>query len=394
MTKVETRPTRVLRIINRFNVGGPVYNVTYLTKYLPETYETLLIGGCATQTEQDATYILSEHGIQAHVLPSMSRSIRIFNDLKTFYILLKLIRSFKPDIVHTHASKAGVLGRIAAKTMGVQVIVHTYHGHVFHGYFNPTITKLIVFIERILGKITTKIITISTAQQQDIVTTFRIAPENKTAVIPLGFDLTRFEKSAENRMELRKKMNLKAHQTAVAIVGRIAPIKNHRLFIDAAAKAYKKHPEEFIFYVVGDGELRDDLTNYISTTYPWLNSSVIFTSWIADMTTFYPAMDLVCLTSINEGTPVSLIEAQASGIPVLSTNVGGVKDVIHPNETGIILNEHSAEELSNHLIELHLNSELRIKMSQNARNFVKERYTYYRLVDDIDGLYKTLLSNE
>jgi glycosyltransferase involved in cell wall biosynthesis len=394
MTKVETRPTRVLRIINRFNVGGPVYNVTYLTKYLSETYETLLIGGCATQTEQDATYILSEHGIQAHVLPSMSRSIRIFNDLKTFYILLKLIRSFKPDIVHTHASKAGVLGRIAAKTMGVQVIVHTYHGHVFHGYFNPTITKLIVFIERILGKITTKIITISTAQQQDIVTKFRIAPINKTAVIPLGFDLSRFEKSAENRMELRKKMNLTAHKTAVAIVGRIAPIKNHRLFIDAAAEAYKKHPEEFIFYVVGDGELRDDLTNYISTTYPWLNSSVIFTSWIADMTTFYPAMDLVCLTSINEGTPVSLIEAQASGIPVLSTNVGGVKDVIHPNETGIILNEHSAEELSNHLIELHLNSELRIKMSQNARNFVKERYTYYRLVDDIDGLYKTLLSNE
>ena len=161
MTKVETRPTRVLRIINRFNVGGPVYNVTYLTKYLPETYETLLIGGCATQTEQDATYILSDHGIQAHVLRSMSRSIRIFNDLKTFYILLKLIRSFKPDIVHTHASKAGVLGRIAAKTMGVQVIVHTYHGHVFHGYFNPTITKLIVFIERILGKITTKITLIS-----------------------------------------------------------------------------------------------------------------------------------------------------------------------------------------------------------------------------------------
>jgi len=394
MTKVETRPTRVLRIINRFNVGGPIYNVTYLTKYLPESYETLLIGGCATQTEQDAQYILTDHGIQAHVLPSMSRSIRIFNDLKTFISLIKLIRSFKPDIVHTHASKAGALGRIAAKIMGVQVIVHTYHGHVFHGYFNPTITKLIVLTERVLGKITTKIITISSAQQQDIVTTFRIAPEKKTAIIPLGFDLTRFEKSAENRMELRKKMNLKAHQTAVAIVGRIAPIKNHRLFIDAAAKAYKKHPEEFMFYVVGDGELKQDLTTYINTTYPWLNSSVIFTSWIADMTTFYPAMDLVCLTSINEGTPVSLIEAQASGIPVLSTNVGGVKDVVNSNETGIILNEHSAEELSNHLIELHLNSELRIKMSQNARNFVKERYTYHRLIADVDGLYKTLLSNE
>lgn len=394
MTKVETRPIRVLRIINRFNVGGPVYNVTYLTKYLPETYETLLIGGCATQTEQDASYILSNHGIQAQILPSMSRSVRIFNDLKTFFILLKLIRTFKPDIVHTHASKAGVLGRIAAKTMGVRVIVHTYHGHVFHGYFNPTITKSIVYIERILGKISTKIITISTAQQQDIVTKYRIVPRNKAVVIPLGFDLSRFEKSVKNRTELRKQMNLSAHKTAVAIVGRIAPIKNHRLFIDAAAATYKKHPEEFIFYVVGDGELRNEVHDYISTTYPWLNSSVIFTSWIADMTQFYPAMDVVCLTSINEGTPVSLIEAQASGIPVISTNVGGVKDVINPNETGIILNEHSAEELSNHLIELHLNRELRIKMSQNARNFVKDRYTYHRLVANVDGLYKTLLSYE
>lgn len=394
MTKVEIRPTRVLRIINRFNVGGPVYNVTYLTKYLPETYETLLIGGCATQTEQDATYILSDHGIQAQVLPSMSRSIRIFNDLKTFFILLKLIRSFKPDIVHTHASKAGVLGRIAAKIMGVRVIVHTYHGHVFHGYFNSTITKYILFIERILGRLSTKIIAISAAQQQDIVTKYQIVSKNKTVVIPLGFDLSRFEKSIENRIALRHQMNLTAHKTAVAIVGRIAPIKNHRLFIDAAAETYKKHPEEFIFYVVGDGELRDDLTDYLFTTYPWLKSSVIFTSWIADMTLFYPAMDVVCLTSINEGTPVSLIEAQASGIPVISTNVGGVKDVINPNETGIILNEHSAVELSNHLIELHLNRELRIKMSQNARNFVKERYTYHRLVADIDGLYKTLLSNE
>ncbi len=394
MTKVEIRPIRVLRIINRFNVGGPVYNVTYLTKYLPESYETLLIGGCATQSEQDASYILNDHGIQAKVLPSMSRSVRFFNDLKTFFILIKLIRTFKPDIVHTHASKAGVLGRIAAKTMGVRVIVHTYHGHVFHGYFNPTITKSILFIERILGKISTKIITISTAQQQDIVTKYRIVPSEKAVVIPLGFDLSRFEKSAINRTTLRKQMNLTASKTAVAIVGRIAPIKNHRLFIDAAAATYKNYPEEFVFFVVGDGELRNELHEYISTTYPWLCSSVIFTSWIADMTLFYPAMDVVCLTSINEGTPVSLIEAQASGIPVISTNVGGVKDVINPNESGIILNEHSAEELSKRLIELHLNSELRRKMSQNARNFVKERYTYHRLVADVDGLYKTLLSNE
>lgn len=394
MTNSPERPIKVLRIINRFNVGGPVYNVTYLTKFLPKYYETKLIGGHAAPSEQDATYILDSQGVEYEKIKSMSRSIRFLSDLRTFFVLIKLIKSYNPTIVHTHASKAGALGRIAAKIMGVPVIVHTYHGHVFQGYFNPFITKLVILIERFLGRLSTQIIVISPEQQHEIVNKYTIVPVEKTTIIPLGFDLKRFEESHTKRDELRKEVGISRLQCAVAIVGRLAPIKNHRLFIDAAALVLREYPNEFIFYVVGDGELKAEIKSYTENTHPLVSKNLVFTSWIADMTTLYPAMDIVCLTSINEGTPVSLIEAQASGIPVISTNVGGVKDIVQANETGIIMDGNTPEELAKHLIHLHLNSSARMKMSQNARNFVKEQFTYHRLVDDMDRLYKTLLANE
>ena len=238
------------------------------------------------------------------------------------------------------------------------------------------------------------VITISSAQHAEIIDKYRIVPTEKACVIPLGFDLSRFEASKANRESIRHTYNLKPHQTAVAIVGRLAPIKNHYLFIDAAALTHQQYPEDFMFYIVGDGELRESLKTYVCTNHPQLVNSLVFKSWVTDMTECYPAMDMVCLTSFNEGTPVSLIEAQASGIPVISTNVGGVKDIIDENQTGIILQGKSADELSKHLVELHLNKNLRVKMSQNACNFVKEQFSYQRLVTDVDQLYTSLLANE
>ncbi len=394
MTNVNAQQIKVLRIINRFNVGGPVYNVTYLSKYLPDNYETKLVGGCATESEYDARYILDHHGISAEILPSMSRKINLLGDIRTLFQLMRIIKTFKPDIVHTHASKAGILGRIAARIMGVPVIVHTYHGHVFHGYFHPIINRMVVLIERLLGKFSTMIITISSVQHLEIIDKYRIVPSKKACIIPLGFDLSRFEASKVNRESIRLEYSLKPHQTAVAIVGRLAPIKNHHLFIDAAALTHQKYPEDFKFYIVGDGKLREALEAYVAENHPRLVNSLVFKSWVTDMTECYPAMDVVCLTSFNEGTPVSLIEAQASGIPVISTNVGGVKDIIDVNQTGLILQGNSSDELSKYLVELHLNKTLRIKMSQNACNFVNEKFSYQRLVADVHQLYTSLLANE
>ena len=218
--------------------------------------------------------------------------------------------------------------------------------------------------------------------------------KNKIHIIPLGFDLSKFSDTAPIREDLRLKMNIATDEIAVGIVGRLVPIKNHQMFIEAASECLKNEGLRFKFYIVGDGEERVNLERLIAKDYPTLKDRITFTSWIKEMEQFYPAMDLICLTSLNEGTPVSLIEAQAAGIPVISTSVGGVKDVISHLETGYILSSHSAQELASVIVELSMNSPLRLKMSKNARNFVLDLFSYQRLVREMSQLYKQLLNDE
>ncbi len=394
MIKSEERPIRVLRIINRFNLGGPIFNVIYLTKHLPKPFETLLIGGIATSTEKDASYLLAQHQVKAKVLKSMSRRLNPIQDLMALIQIIRIIRHYKPDIVHTHASKAGVLGRIAAKLCGVKTIVHTYHGHVFHGYFNSFMTKLILKIEKWLAKYSSALIAISPVQKKELVEIFKIANQNKIMCIPLGFELDSFAPSKEKTLLMRKKWGIAPPCFSVGIVGRMVPIKNHQLFIDAAIWVIKNDLEfkDYKFYLVGDGELKDSFEKRILALDDSLQNSFVFTSWIEDMSSFYPAMDLVCLSSFNEGTPVSLIEGQASGIPVISTRVGGVEDVVKHMETGIILDSFEVENLGKAIIEMRRNPQMREKMSQNARIFVNKHYSYHRLVEEMKKLYLRLIT--
>jgi len=393
MVNEKENSIKVLRIINRFNLGGPIFNVTMLTKYLPPVYQTTLVGGSPLAQEQSAIYILDEYLINGIVIPEMTRKISFIGDLVALYKLIKIIKIEQPTIVHTHASKAGSLGRIAAKLMGVKIIVHTFHGNVFSGYFNGFISNLLVKFERHLAKSSSAIIAISEQQKKELVNTYRIAKSEKIHIIPLGFDLTKFLQNDTYRISTRKRLAIENEIIAVSLVGRITAIKNHALFIEAAAITLKQHPDKFKFYIVGDGELKQDLVHYIKTQFPSIIPHIIFTSWIKDMEQFYSAMDIVCLTSKNEGTPVTLIEAQAAGKPVISTNVGGVVDVVKNLETGFIMEGFDPNELSKHMINLYLNEHLRTKMSQNARNFVKDQFSYRRLVNDMDKLYKSLLSN-
>lgn len=394
MIKSEERPIRVLRIINRFNLGGPIFNVIYLTKHLPKPFETLLIGGIATSTEKDASYLLAQHQVKAKVLKSMSRRLNPIQDLMALIQIIRIIRHYKPDIVHTHASKAGVLGRIAAKLCGVKTIVHTYHGHVFHGYFNSFMTTLIIKIEKWLAKYSSALIAISPVQKKELEEIFKIANQNKIMCIPLGFELDSFAPSKEKTLLMRKKWGIAPPCFSVGIVGRMVPIKNHQLFIDAAIWVIKNDLEfkDYKFYLVGDGELKDSLEKRILAFDESLLNSFVFTSWIDDMSSFYPAMDLVCLSSFNEGTPVSLIEGQASGIPVISTRVGGVEDVVKHMETGIILDSFEVENLGKAIIEMRINPQMREKMSQNARIFVNKHYSYHRLVEEMKQLYLRLIT--
>ena len=389
-----SKKIKVLRILNRFNLGGPIYNVAILTEHLSKEFETKLVGGKAMTTEMDATFILAQQNIEFELIESMGRKISLFDDIRTFFRLRKIIKEYRPQIVHTHASKAGFLGRLAAISSGTPLLVHTFHGNVFHGYFNRFKTFLVKQVELGLAKRTHALIAIAPSQATELRFLNPQGHKNKIHIIPLGFDLSKFSDTAPIREDLRLKMNIATDEIAVGIVGRLVPIKNHQMFIEAASECLKNEGLRFKFYVVGDGEERVNLERLISKDYPTLKDRITFTSWIKEMEQFYPAMDLICLTSLNEGTPVSLIEAQAAGIPVISTSVGGVKDVISHLETGYILSSHSAHELASVIVELSMNSPLRLKMSKNARNFVLDLFSYQRLVREMSQLYKQLLNDE
>ena len=382
---------KVLRIINRFNIGGPTYNAAFLTKFISEDYETLLVGGLPEQDESDSLHILEDYGVKPLLIPEMKRIPNFKSDREAYRKIKQIIEEFQPDIVHTHAAKAGALGRRAAKACGVPVIVHTFHGHVFHSYFGKAKTLLYKIIERRLAKISTGIIAISPMQKQELSAVHSICSPDKIKVIPLGFDLLKFrENLAEKRTETRQNWKLKDDEVAVAIVGRLAPIKNHGLFLDALALLAEKGIRAR-YFIVGDGQEKTMIEKRAKELEDQYGLNIELTSWIKDIATFNAGMDIICLSSDNEGTPVSLIEAQASGVPVISTNVGGVKDILDEGNTGFVVPKKDPEAFAEKLQLLIENKEIRTKMSQNGWNFVRDKFHYTTLVKNMENYYAELI---
>lgn len=389
------RKIKVLRIINRFNIGGPTYNATFLTRFLSDEFETLLVGGLPEEGEADSMHILEEYGVKPLLIPEMKRNPNFLSDRKALRKIKEIIREFQPDIVHTHAAKAGALGRKAAHDCKVPVILHTFHGHVFHSYFNKFKTEIFRQIEKNLASKSTGIIAISDIQKHELSSIYRIAKKDKIKVIPLGFDLNPFQENLEEKRKYtRENYKLEDNQIGVAIVGRLAPIKNHDLFLDAVEKVASKTHKNVVYFIVGDGETRQAIELRVNQLKSENNIDIRMTSWIKDIKTFNAGMDIVCLTSHNEGTPVSLIEAQACNLPVISTDVGGVRDIIDEGKTGFVVPKNDVDSFSEKLLELIENDSLRLQMASNGWDFVREKYHYTRLVRDIEMYYKELLSQK
>jgi len=385
---------KVLRIINRFNIGGPTYNATFLTRYLSDDFETLLVGGLPEADESDSLHIPRSYGVEPALIEEMKRLPNLASDRAAYKKLKQIIEEFKPDIVHTHAAKAGALGRKAAKACKVPVIVHTYHGHVFHSYFGKAKTALYKFIERRLAKQSDGIIAISPLQKDELSLQHKICPPEKITVIPLGFDLHKFQENLpEKRLQTRTKYQLSEDEVAVAIVGRLAPIKNHTLFLDAVEQVLKQGVKAR-FFIVGDGSEKAMITERVNQLNALYGECIHCTSWITDIATFNAGMDLICLTSDNEGTPVSLIEAQACNLPVISTDVGGVRDIVKDGETGFIVPKKNVDALAEKLTLLINSKEIREKMSQNGWKFVEEQFHYTTLVGNMENYYRTLLAKK
>jgi glycosyltransferase involved in cell wall biosynthesis len=383
---------KVLRIINRFNIGGPTFHVTLLTKFLGDTFETKLIGGVPDTSESDSLHVLREYELEPIVLEELQRDPNFSSDRKAYKKIKQIIEEYKPDIVHTHAAKAGALGRRAAHKCGVPIIIHTFHGHVFHSYFGKLKTELFKRIERSLAKKSTGIIAISEQQKRELSEIHKICPADKIEVIPLGLDLTKFNSNkAQNRAKLRAELNLSENEIAIAIIGRLAPVKDHGFFLDAIEKVAQKTTKNFRVFIVGDGSERVSIEQRAHEINSKFNGLITFTSWIEDIAPFNHAMDIVCLSSKNEGTPVSLIEAQAAGVPVISTNVGGVKDIVAEGQTGFIVEPNDLMAYANKLLELLEDETLRARMSENGWSHVGEKFHYTTLVRNIEDYYLRLL---
>ncbi|MFM7024349.1 MAG: glycosyltransferase [Flavobacteriales bacterium] len=369
---------------------------------MPPEYETMLIGGEKEDHEESSMHILHDLGLNPIIIPEMKRSINPMNDYNTYKKIKAIIKDFKPDIVHTHAAKAGTIGRLAAYNSGVPVIVHTFHGHVFHSYFNKTKTSLFKRIERNLAGKSTRIIAISEKQKYELGTIHRICRPEKLEVIPLGFDLSRFQENIEGkRIAFRKQYNIADDEIAVGIVGRIVPVKNHELFIRAWKEVSDKTSKKIRGFIVGDGEdrlkteaLAKELNISICTeNFENSKCSLTFTSWIKDVDVVNAGVDIIALSSLNEGTPVSLIEAQAGNNPVVSTKVGGIENVVIHNKTGLLSEVGDIKAYAANLLKLIEDEVLRGQMQKEGWENVREKFHYTRLVNDMDKLYSTLLNS-
>jgi glycosyltransferase involved in cell wall biosynthesis len=389
------RKIRVLRIINRFNIGGPTYNATFLSKFLGDEYETMLVGGYPEKGESDSLFILDNYGVKPILIKELKRDPNLKSDARAYRRLKKIIKEFSPDIVHTHAAKAGAIGRRAAYACGVPVIVHTFHGHIFHSYFGKIKTKIFKTIERKLAKKSDGIIAISELQKKELSETHKICTLDKITVIPLGFDLKPFVLKRESeRRVTRDSYGIGEDEIAIAIVGRLAPIKNHRFFINSIEEVFSKTKKKLKIFIVGDGPEWPVIKSQVDRINEIHGNRIVMTSWIKDIGSFNAGMDIICLTSKNEGTPVSLIEAQAANIPVITTDVGGVRDIIKHDETGIIVANRSVEEYSDSILELVENEKKRNFLSQNGWDYVEDKFHYTTLVKNMDAYYKTLLEDK
>ncbi len=394
---------RVLRILNRLIIGGPAINATYLTKYMAPEFETMLVIGGKDDHEQDADHLSMDLGITPVVVPEMKRNINPINDGIAYRKVKKLIEKFKPDIVHTHAAKSGVLGRLAANACNVPVVVHTFHGHIFHSYFSKWKTNTFIQIERYLARQSTGIVAISDSQKNDLANVYNICPAEKINIIPLGLDLDKFQQSQDiKRILFRKKYNLFEGEIAIGIIGRIVPVKNHSLFVAAAKRVLEQTNQSVKFVVIGDGDMREQMEaefreagiDYAYIPDDHREATAICTSWQTDMDTVLAGLDIVALTSHNEGTPVSLIEAQAAARPVVSTNVGGVADVVRDNHCGFITEPNDIDLFADALLQLIEKADLRTFFGTQGRNFVQSKYSYQRLVGDMSQYYYTLLDKK
>jgi glycosyltransferase involved in cell wall biosynthesis len=385
---------KVVRIIGRMNGGGPSRQVAFLHRSLRRRYKTTLVIGSVEAGEQDMRYLLPDSDGLVEI-SSMSRSVRLWSDVLSFFRIVRVLLRERPDIVHTHTAKAGVLGRVAALLLGIPVRVHTYHGTVFHGYFGPTATRMIIAAERLLNRVTTRVIALSESQAEDLAEVYKVARREQISIVRNGFELERLRDVASCRPAVRKALGFTEREFLVLWAGRMVPIKNIELLLEVAARAVKLSRIQFL--IAGDGPLK---TKIETAAVALPNLKIV--AWQQDMKPLLAAADTVLLTSKNEGTPALLIEAMAAEKPFVSTAVGGVVDLasspVQNVATGCAMADNCFLTSSDPGVivscveQLASSPDLAARMGAAGRKFALANYRRERLAEEISELYQSLLN--
>ncbi|NIM90463.1 MAG: glycosyltransferase [Candidatus Aminicenantes bacterium] len=382
---------KVLHIITRMDKGGSAENtfltITGLNK---DNYEVTLMSGPVEDSPQDRTKEIEAHDIKYIFIFELVRDISIIKDLKTLFKIYDFLRKEKFDIVHTHTSKAGLLGRLAAKLAGVPIIVHTPHGHVFFGYFKPAKTKIFIFLEKLASRITDKIVAL-TDREKDDYRLFKTTPEEKAVVINSGVDLNRFkELSFTEKQSFKKELGLPENALIVGTVGRLAPVKGQEFLIEAVKNIIPKYPSA-LFMFAGDGHLRQNLER--KALEMGIKENVVFLGWRDDVDKIISIYDIFVLPSLNEGMGRVLVEAMALGKPIVASHAGGIPDLIRHGKNGFLVPPRNPEQLAKYIQILIEDKEKRERMGQAGKkialNFSKEV-----MIEKIASLYDELLTKK
>ena len=376
-------PIRVMRIIARMNVGGPAVQVSGLMRgFNPTDFEHRLFTGFCAADEADYLDTVATD-VKATRIEGFGRRVSLGGDVKAFVSLIKEIRSFKPHVIHTHTAKAGFLGRIASiVSLQPSIRVHTFHGHLLNGYFGAFKRKLVIIAEKVLAIFTHELLAVGDKVRQDLLAV-GIGHSKKFGLMPPGLEIGRLP----NKKDSQESYGLSTATLQCAFIGRVTQIKRPDRFLDVVTEI-KRRGVELEFFMAGDGELLDSCRERIVRE----NLPVKVLGWQSNIEKVLSAADLVVLTSDNEGTPLSLIQAGMAGLPVVTTRVGSVPEVVLDGTTGIVTSL-DVQEIADALEKLANNSGLRGQMGAAAKEFTSANFGVKRLVHDHEELYKKLLTN-
>lgn len=376
---------RVLIIVTRLNIGGVAKYVVQLTDSLRKMgYDTMVVAGHIQEGEGDMAYYAERFGVEVQQLPELSRSLRWSDDWVAALKIYRLIRRWRPDVVHTHTAKAGTLGRLAAWLTRTPLVVHTYHGHVFNGYFSPLQSRLVLAVERFLARLTDYLLVLSASQLQELRDMYKLRPRRDFVLVPLGFDCSEFARNGRTGQAFHEKLGLPPDAPLIGFIGRLTAIKNPQLFLRIAKLVHEKQPQAQ-FLLVGGGELETSLRDKVVELK--LQNNVHFLGWQQDIGSIYAALDVLLLTSKNEGTPYSILEAMAADCPVVATQVGGVPDIVQHEQTGFLFAESDPRHAAESILQLMAEPERCQRLTAAARDFVRCHFSVEAFQEAIANLY-------